>query len=113
MSVVDPPITTSKIIKGESITNANTDYKKFDAAEHEEISLSNVIYPEKERELVRKLDWSFLSVLTLVHISCVVDGASVGNARIMGMSKDIKSIRYQFNIVSIPHQNILRYSWLS
>jgi len=64
-----------------------------------ENSLSHVINPERERKLVRKLDLWLLPVLTLAYISCFVDRASVGNARIMGMAKELNLIGYRFNIV--------------
>jgi len=77
----------------------NTDSEKLEAVFHDEVSLGHVIDSVKEKELVRKLDLWLLPVLTLAYIGCFVDRASVGNARIMGMSKDLNLVGYQFNIV--------------
>jgi hypothetical protein len=49
-------------MKGESITYANTDSQKFNDAKHEEISLSNVIYPEKGTSTYLKIGLMLLSV---------------------------------------------------
>jgi hypothetical protein len=66
---------------------------------YEEVSLNHVIGPEKERVLVQELDWWLLPVSTLAYISCSVDGAPVGNARIMGMQKGLDLVGYRFSIV--------------
>jgi hypothetical protein len=80
------------------VKDTTADIEKFEGV-HDENSLNHVIDTERERKLVRKLDLWLLPVLTLAYISCFVDRASVGNAKIMGMAKDLDLVGYRFNIV--------------
>ena len=58
-------------------------------------NLDNYIDKEAERRLVRKLDLWLLPILTLAYLACFIDRASIGNARVLGLAKDLGLVGYQ------------------
>jgi len=60
--------------------------------------LDHTIDKEGERRLVWKLDLWLLPILTLAYLSCFIDRASIGNARVLGLGTDLGLVGYQFNI---------------
>jgi hypothetical protein len=60
--------------------------------------LDNYIDKEAERKLLWKLDLWLLPILTLAYLSCFIDRASIGNARVLGLATELNLVGYQFNI---------------
>jgi len=52
---------------------------------------------EKSR-LLRKIDWQLLPIITLLYLMSFLDRASIGNANIAGMAKDLHLTPKQYNI---------------
>ncbi|QDS74440.1 hypothetical protein FKW77_006287 [Venturia effusa] len=74
---------------------------------------------EEERALRRKLDWHIVPLVTVLYLLCFVDRANIGNARIQGLSKDLKLTGFKFNwaltvfyivyiFVEVPSNTILK-----
>jgi len=61
-------------------------------------NLDSYIDKEAERRLVRKLDLWLIPILTLAYLACFIDRASIGNARVLGLGKDLGLKGYEFNI---------------
>ena|ERR1700738_5271041 len=58
-------------------------------------TLDNYMDREAERRLVWKLDIFLLPILTLAYLSCFIDRASIGNARVLGLGTDLGLVGYQ------------------
>lgn len=58
-------------------------------------NLDNYIDKEAERRLVWKLDLWLLPILTLAYLSCFIDRASIGNARVLGLGTELGLVGYQ------------------
>lgn len=55
--------------------------------------------PEAEkRRILRKVDWHVIPILTLLYLVAFVDRSNIGNAKIVGMTKDLKMHGLQYNI---------------
>ncbi|TID21558.1 High-affinity nicotinic acid transporter [Venturia nashicola] len=74
---------------------------------------------EEERALRRKLDYHIVPIVTLLYLLCFIDRSNIGNARIQGLSKDLKLTGFKFNwsltvfyltyiIVEIPSNVLLK-----
>ncbi|OAL53127.1 MFS general substrate transporter [Pyrenochaeta sp. DS3sAY3a] len=60
---------------------------------------SQVAYTDKEAKAVlRKVDYRLLPVLTLLYLLSFIDRGNVGNARALGMQKDLKLSNSQWNL---------------
>ncbi|RDL36438.1 uncharacterized protein BP5553_05790 [Venustampulla echinocandica] len=57
-----------------------------------------VIDPVIEARLVRKMDIRFLPIVTLIYLFAFIDRSNAGNARVLGMEKDLKLTGDRFNI---------------
>ncbi|KAJ7330994.1 MFS general substrate transporter [Mycena albidolilacea] len=51
-----------------------------------------------ERRLLRKLDWRLLPILTLLYLWSFLDRTNIGNAKIAGLTDDLKMVGLQYNI---------------
>ena len=58
-------------------------------------NLDSYIDKEAERRLVWKLDLWLLPILTLAYLSCFIDRASIGNARVLGLATELGLVGYQ------------------
>ncbi|KAG7094122.1 hypothetical protein E1B28_007734 [Marasmius oreades] len=56
------------------------------------------IDPIAERRLLKKLDWRLLPLFTLLYCTSIVDRTSIGNAKIVGIERDLQLGRFDFNI---------------
>ncbi|KAK3068470.1 hypothetical protein LTR53_013925 [Teratosphaeriaceae sp. CCFEE 6253] len=56
------------------------------------------IDPVAERKLLRKLDWRVVPVLWFLYMLAFLDRTNVGNAKIQGMTKDLKMTGNDYNI---------------
>ncbi|KAK1657107.1 major facilitator superfamily domain-containing protein [Colletotrichum godetiae] len=54
---------------------------------------------ERERKLVRKIDWRLLPILIVMYILNYVDRNAVPHARVQGLEKDLGMSGYKYNIV--------------
>ncbi|EGP84014.1 uncharacterized protein MYCGRDRAFT_76558 [Zymoseptoria tritici IPO323] len=53
---------------------------------------------EEETRVRRKLDLQIVPMVTVLYLMCFLDRSNIGNARIQGMSRDLKlDIKYRFN----------------
>ncbi|RDI80888.1 hypothetical protein Vi05172_g9109 [Venturia inaequalis] len=75
---------------------------------------------EEENALRRKLDFRIVPLITLLYLLCFIDRANIGNARIQGLTKDLKLTGFKFNwsltvfyitymCVEIPSNMLLKY----
>ena len=64
----------------------------------------NIIYqpepidPVLEARVRRKLDWRLMPILTLIYLFAFIDRSNAGNARVLGMGKDLELDGDRFNI---------------
>ncbi|KAK3111830.1 hypothetical protein LTR53_012520 [Teratosphaeriaceae sp. CCFEE 6253] len=56
------------------------------------------IDPVAERKLLRKLDWRVVPVLWFLYMLAFLDRTNIGNAKIQGMTKDLKMTGNDYNI---------------
>ncbi|KAK5044619.1 hypothetical protein LTR84_010633 [Exophiala bonariae] len=56
------------------------------------------IDPASEARVRRKLDWRLMPILTLIYLFAFIDRSNAGNARVLGMGKDLALDGYRFNI---------------
>ena len=63
-------------------------------------NLDSYIDKEAERRLVWKLDLWLLPILTLAYLSCFIDRASIGNARVLGLASELGLVGYQVHSFS-------------
>ncbi|KAF2430599.1 MFS general substrate transporter [Tothia fuscella] len=52
---------------------------------------------EEETAVRRKIDYHVVPVVTLLYLLCFIDRANIGNARVVGMGKDLRLVGYKFN----------------
>ncbi|GAA5942570.1 uncharacterized protein JCM15063_000038 [Sporobolomyces koalae] len=50
------------------------------------------------KALVRKIDWVIQPLFFLIYLITFIDRANVGNARVAGLTNDLKLVGYQYNI---------------
>jgi len=56
------------------------------------------ISAEDQARLLRKIDWQLLPILTMLYLLSFLDRASIGNAKIANMGKDLHLTPGQYNI---------------
>ncbi|KAM3416385.1 hypothetical protein BST61_g7983 [Cercospora zeina] len=56
------------------------------------------IDPEKQRKLVRKIDWHVLPLVMLLYLNSFIDRVNIGNARLYGLEADLGMQGNQFQI---------------
>ncbi|USW51938.1 Putative major facilitator superfamily, MFS transporter superfamily [Septoria linicola] len=68
--------------------------------EKAEISSIDALYidPEKQRKLVRKIDWHVLPLVMLLYLNSFIDRVNIGNARLYGLERDLGMQGNQFQI---------------
>ncbi|KAF9877111.1 major facilitator superfamily transporter [Colletotrichum karsti] len=54
---------------------------------------------DREKKLVRKMDWRLLPILIIVYIMNYIDRNAVPHARVQGLEKDLNMSGYEYNIV--------------
>lgn len=54
--------------------------------------------PEQRKEIVRKVDIRLVPVLALLYLASHIDRANIGNAKIEGLTTDLKMDGIQYNI---------------
>jgi hypothetical protein len=74
-----------------------TELQELEHAEHKEESVSSAaqyvqIDPAAERKLILKCDLRVLPPLTILFMLAFLDRTNIGNARIQGMTKDLKMV---------------------
>lgn len=97
-----------------SLASIGKDLEKVDIIEHYQanryanIGLSNEDadffdnFPlEARKKLVRKIDVRLVPVLALLYLAAHIDRANIGNAKIEGMTKDLKLKDIQYNIAYV------------
>lgn len=52
-----------------------------------------------EKKVTRKVDWRLLPPLSLLMMASFIDRVNIGNARLLGLEKDLKMHGNQFNNV--------------
>ena len=52
---------------------------------------------ELEKKIVRKVDWKLLPPLSLLMMASFIDRVNIGNARLLGLERDLKMHGTQFN----------------
>lgn len=56
-------------------------------------------FPEdKHKTLLRKVDWRLVPFLALLYLAAHIDRANIGNAKIEGLTEDLKMDGIQYNI---------------
>ncbi|KAL2847759.1 major facilitator superfamily domain-containing protein [Aspergillus pseudoustus] len=55
--------------------------------------------PEEEAAIRKKFDFTVTPLVTVLYMSCAIDRANVGNARIEGMTDDLDLVGYRYNII--------------
>jgi hypothetical protein len=84
--------------------NMSTINEKDTAKAVEEVSIASghgspePIDKVTERKLVMKIDWRLLPILFLLLMAAFLDRINIGNARIMGLEKDLHMKGNDFNI---------------
>ncbi|KAG8969479.1 hypothetical protein FRC03_002755 [Tulasnella sp. 419] len=53
---------------------------------------------DEERQLVKKLDWRIMPLVTILYLANFIDRTNVGNAKVAGLSKDLGLVGNQYNI---------------
>jgi len=53
---------------------------------------------EKKKALLRKVDWRLVPFLALLYLCAHIDRANIGNAKIEGLTDDLKMNNIQYNI---------------
>jgi hypothetical protein len=52
---------------------------------------------KRQKELLRKIDWRLLPVLTVFYLISFMDRSNIGNARLQGLEADLNLSPSQFN----------------
>lgn len=55
--------------------------------------------PKAESRLRWKIDLYIIPTVALLYLSCFIDRANIGNARLAGLEKDLKLKGYDYNAV--------------
>ncbi|KAK4697800.1 hypothetical protein P7C71_g329, partial [Lecanoromycetidae sp. Uapishka_2] len=91
----NPPPTATDLVADEKASPTPASDKE--AAHGEELdSFSEInqhhVVPDIERRVVRKMDMRIVSLVTALYILAFLDRSNIGNAKIAGMSKDLKLV---------------------
>jgi len=52
-----------------------------------------------EARLRWKLDLRLVPMISLLYLFCFIDRANIGNARLAGLERDLKLVKYDYNIL--------------
>ncbi|KAK7062528.1 hypothetical protein VNI00_000016 [Paramarasmius palmivorus] len=63
-----------------------------------ERDLQTAIDPIAEKQLLKKLDWRFIPLFTLIYCTNFIDRTAIGNAKIAGIEKDLNMAGFDYNI---------------
>ncbi|KAG9308050.1 major facilitator superfamily domain-containing protein [Chiua virens] len=74
----------------------NTDDKKYGAIEVLDVTMST----KEHAKLLRKIDWHLFPLLWSLYFLSFLDRASIGNAKVAGMSKDLHLVGLRYNIAA-------------
>ncbi|KAK0788114.1 hypothetical protein LTR75_012717, partial [Friedmanniomyces endolithicus] len=55
------------------------------------------VSPEEERRILKKVDFRLVPVLSLLYLVAFIDRSNIGNAKIAGLSTDLKLSGLQYN----------------
>ncbi|KAF2093624.1 MFS general substrate transporter [Rhizodiscina lignyota] len=65
----------------------------------EETELALVeLSPAEEKRILRKVDWLLVPQLTILYLMAFLDRSNIGNAKIAGMTEDLKLVGLDYNI---------------
>ncbi|KAF9269209.1 MFS general substrate transporter [Marasmius fiardii PR-910] len=78
-------------------TNPSSEDQKLDTTSLG-TNKSDTIDPVAESVLLKKLDWYLVPLFTLLYCIAVIDKTSIGNAKIVGIEKDLHLAGFDFNI---------------
>jgi len=53
---------------------------------------------DQDRKLLWRLDWILVPWLCLLYLMCFLDRTNIGNAKIAGLSEDVKMTTQQYNL---------------
>ncbi|KAI9701865.1 MAG: hypothetical protein M1836_001209 [Candelina mexicana] len=108
-SKVNPPPTSTNYVEGADLppygVSTEQGIEHFGAEDTEKAGVGQAHRPhhvdaEAERRVVRKLDWRLPPLVAALYLLAFLDRSNIGNARIAGMTKDLKLGRGN------------RYTWL-
>jgi len=54
--------------------------------------------PEEIKATWRKVDWYIMPVSILLYLASYIDRANIGNAKVLGLSADLKLTNYEYNL---------------
>ncbi|ETS77989.1 hypothetical protein PFICI_10051 [Pestalotiopsis fici W106-1] len=98
----------SKEVSKEDVSRKGSEVKDVhSAAERGAVATDKYGHPltpldsDEESRLRKKIDWAILPVVAIMYLFCFIDRANLGNAKIVGLQKDLDMTgAYDYNILA-------------
>lgn len=72
------------------------------------------VVPEIERRVVRKMDFRIVPLVTALYVLAFLDRSNIGNARIAGMTRDLKLVGNDYQwLLTIFYISYIVFEWQS
>lgn len=111
-----PPLTATDFVGNEK-ASPGLDPEKSGAHDEPEAftqSHQRLVVPEIERRVIRKLDFRVVPLVTALYVLAFLDRSNIGNARIAGMTKDLKLVGNDYQwLLTIFYITYIIFEWQS
>ncbi|KAL2057966.1 hypothetical protein ABVK25_001583 [Lepraria finkii] len=111
-----PPLTAPDFVGNEK-ASPGLDPEKSSANDEPEAftqSHQRHVVPEIERRVIRKLDFRVVPLVTALYVLAFLDRSNIGNARIAGMTKDLKLVGNDYQwLLTIFYIAYIIFEWQS